>query len=523
MRAFLPALLAGAVSASLLPPTRVVRRAEDSTPTVTLDYCTLVPAASNTTVGYYKYQNIRFAAVPTGDLRFAAPEWPPVETEINDGSLADSDVDCSSEEDCLYMDIWAPANANGSLPVLFWTYGGGFTAGSKSQNTPEGLFDLTTDFIFVSYNYRLGMTGLGNGPSLLHQGGTSNVALWDVEHALKWVHKYIGNFGGNPDAITAMGFSAGGSQTLFQMTRFAGHAEQLYAQAYVMSPGFVPGAGHEHAEAFYQNVSTAVGCEGGDLTCLRAVDFSTLQDAADTLVTNYTFQMQPRVDGDFVADTYEAQFYQNRFNFSGPAVITHEQHEANGQAYSGVDTTEDVSTYLKIFFPSITDTQVDEILALYPEDDYTSPGLRFSDMKQHFDLTAHNMAFTHAMNNQTWNGMVQIDSATHGTDQSYYWYSTYTLSSSTSSSNSSTTARSLQTRQAPSTSVDTATAIKMQKYLMSFVLTGNPNTQWPDDKLEWPLYNESLVDIVFNTTDFYTQTSDLADEKVAYWNKALWY
>lgn len=387
-------------------------------------------------------------------------------------------------------------------------------------------FDLTTDFIFVSYNYRLGMAGLANGPTLLHQNGTSNVALWDVEHALKWVHKYIGNFGGNADAITAMGFSAGGSQTLFQQTRFAGHAEQLYAQAYVMSPGFVPGAGHEHAETFFQNVSTAVGCEGGDLTCLRAIDFDTLQDTADTLVTNYTFQMQPRVDGDFVADTYEAQFYQNRFNFSGPAVITHEQHEANGQAYDGVDTTEDVSTYLKIFFPSITDTKVDEILSLYPEDDYDSPGLRFSDMKQHFDLTAHNMAFTHALNNQTWNGMVQIDSSTHGTDQSYYWYSTYTLSSSSSSTNSTTTTkkrRSVEPRQAASSSVDTATAIKMQKYLMSFVLTGNPNTKWADDKLEWPLYSESQEDIVFNTTAFYLQTSDLANEKVTFWNKALWY
>lgn len=48
-----------------------------------------------------------------------------------------------------------------------------------------------------------------------------------------------------------MGFSAGGSQVLFEMTRFAGHAEQLFSQAYVMSPGFVPGAGHEHAEAFF--------------------------------------------------------------------------------------------------------------------------------------------------------------------------------------------------------------------------------------------------------------------------------
>ncbi|KAI7778737.1 hypothetical protein LA080_001804 [Diaporthe eres] len=191
MRSFLPALLAGTASAGLLPPSKVVRQ-ESGAPTVTLDYCTLTPAASSTTAGLYKYQNIRFAAVPTGNLRFALPSRP--------------------IEDCLYMDIYVPANAaNKSLPVLVWTYGGGFTGGSKSENTPEGLFDLSGDFIFVSYNYRLGITGLANGPTLLHQGGTSNTGLWDVQHAFQWVNKYIANFGGNPDEITAMGFSAGAS------------------------------------------------------------------------------------------------------------------------------------------------------------------------------------------------------------------------------------------------------------------------------------------------------------------------
>jgi acetyl esterase/lipase len=155
-----------------------------SMPTVTLDYSTIVAAAANTTVGYYKYQNIRFAQAPVGDLRFAKPLWPLQETDVNDGTLADSDVDCSAAEDCLFMDIWAPANSAGkSLPVLQWTYGGGFTGGSKSQNTPEGLFDLSTEFIFVSYNYRLGMTGLANGPLLLHQGGVSNPSVWDVQQA----------------------------------------------------------------------------------------------------------------------------------------------------------------------------------------------------------------------------------------------------------------------------------------------------------------------------------------------------
>ena len=118
--------------------------------------------------------------------------------------------------------------------------------------------------------------------------------------------------------------------------------------------------------------------------------------------------------------TDETQFYQKRFNFEGCMVVSHELHEANSQAWAGVNTTEDVSTYLKIFFPSITPNVVQSALDLYPESDYSSPGLRFSDMKQSFDLTAHNLAVTHALKNKTWNAVVELGSATHGADQSYY-------------------------------------------------------------------------------------------------------
>lgn len=78
-----------------------------------------------------------------------------------------------------------------------------------------------------------------------------------------------------------------------------------------------------------------------------------------------------------------------------------------------------------------------------------------------------------------------------------------------------------------SSSVNATVAVTMQKYLLSFVLTGDPNGQWADDKLFWPRYNESEsssagTELVFNTT-MYTQDDDLAIEKVVYWNKALWY
>ncbi|CAG7949948.1 unnamed protein product [Penicillium salamii] len=350
-------------SALLLPLTATLvfanpkssRSTTSDKPTVTLDYTTLQAAAGNETLGYYKYQNIRFAAVPAGDLRFAKPQWPPTEAGVNNGTTyADADVDCSSEEDCLYMDVWAPANSKGKkLPVMVWTYGGGFTGGS---NMP-----------------------------------------------------------------------------LFMMTRYGGHNSQLFNKAYITSPGFVPGAGHHQGEAFYQNVSTAVGCTGGDLTCMREVSFTNLTDAATEIYDTYGYQFQPRVDGDFVADTYESQLYQGRFNFDGPLIITHEQHENNGSPTSGVNTTADVEAELRAFFPAITDDVVEEIIEAFPASDYTSPGYRFADMKQSFDLTAHDYALTRALDNNTWNAMVALEQATHGTDQSYYWYSTYTLSSTSSS------------------------------------------------------------------------------------------
>ncbi|KAG7382992.1 hypothetical protein PHYPSEUDO_004171 [Phytophthora pseudosyringae] len=505
-----------------------------SLPTAELDYTTVQAVGGNTTVGYYKYQNIRFAKVPTGDLRFAAPEWPDIETAINTGTnLADADVDCKASEDCLYLDVWAPADAAGrNLPVMVWTYGGGFTGGSKSQNTPEGLFDLSTDFVYVAYNYRVGFTGLTNGPTYQHEGGVSNLCVWDATQAFEWVQKYISTFGGNPDDVTAVGFSAGGSQVMFQMTRFGGRAPQLFHKAYVMSPGYVPGAGHHHAEQFWQNVSSSVGCDGGHLDCMREVPFDDLVNASNTIVDDYTYQMQPRVDGFIIPDTYEANLYQGHFNFSGPCVISHELHEANSQAYSGVDTQEDVSTYLRVFFPGISDDAVASLLELYPEEDYESAGLRFADMKQSFDLTAKDIALTHALNNQTWNAEVALGAATHGVDQNYYWYSTYTLDTSSSSSSSSsevTASETLSAGEAASvgavtTTVNGTIAVAMQKYLLSFVLTGNPNSVWSEDNIYWPMFNESSAgtQIVFNDT-FTVADDDLANAKSLFWNKALWY
>lgn len=123
----------------------------------------------------------------------------------------------------------------------------------------------------------------------------------------------------------------------------------------------------------------------------------------------YTYQMQPRVDGFLLPDTYEANLYRNHLDFSGPVVLTHELDEVNWQASDGVGTDTDVVECIRIFFAGIADDAVGTLLEQYPPEDYSSVGLRFSDMKQSFDLTAKDI-------------VVALGEASHGTDQNYYWY-----------------------------------------------------------------------------------------------------
>lgn len=133
-------------SASLAVAAGFSPRQDDSTstdlPTVSLGYTTVQAASYNyTTAGkYYVFQNIRYAAPPTGDLRWAAPQDPYQEDGVNNGtSTTEGTQGCKVAEDCLFLDLYVPADAleqNKSLPVLFWNYGGGWVGGSKNENDP---------------------------------------------------------------------------------------------------------------------------------------------------------------------------------------------------------------------------------------------------------------------------------------------------------------------------------------------------------------------------------------------------
>ena len=102
-------------------------------------------------------------------------------------------INCS-----LYLDIWTPPNAH-DLPVKFWIYGGGNTAGSVSNPTYNGC-NLATDSMVVSVNYRLGPLGF----LALQSGGVGgNMGIQDQLLGIQWVKDNIEAFGGDPVSLSA--------------------------------------------------------------------------------------------------------------------------------------------------------------------------------------------------------------------------------------------------------------------------------------------------------------------------------
>ncbi|KAH8694101.1 carboxylesterase [Talaromyces proteolyticus] len=114
-------------------------------------------------------------------------------------------------EDCLYLNIYAPADASPTnlKPVLFWIFGGNLQFGSGSVAQYDGTsFAVNQDVVVVTFNYRTNIFGFSSSPQIPF--GEQNVGYLDQRFALSWVQDNIAQFGGNPDQVTIFGESAGG-------------------------------------------------------------------------------------------------------------------------------------------------------------------------------------------------------------------------------------------------------------------------------------------------------------------------
>lgn len=121
-------------------------------------------------------------------------------------------------EDCLFLNIWAPKNAE-NCPVLIYIHGGSFTGGSANEGHINGTEFAKNGVIFAAMNYRLGPYGFCSHPDLKDENGIcGNYGLFDQYTAIKWIKDNISAFGGNPDKLTILGQSAGAMSVDIQVS-----------------------------------------------------------------------------------------------------------------------------------------------------------------------------------------------------------------------------------------------------------------------------------------------------------------
>jgi para-nitrobenzyl esterase len=203
-------------------------------------------------VGLRERGVVRFRGIPyAAAARFERPRpVPPAVGEVRavepapacpqprsrgDRMLGDPYRGIRFDEDCLRLSVTAPEHAgpDDRLPVLVWIHGGSYVAGAGDLP----IFDPATlvaeqRVVVVAITYRLGVLGfLGDDRSV-----PPNLGLLDLLEGLRWVRRHVAAFGGDPDAVTLFGQSAGGDAIAHLM--IASGAEGLFRRAILQSAPF---------------------------------------------------------------------------------------------------------------------------------------------------------------------------------------------------------------------------------------------------------------------------------------------
>ena len=484
------------------------------------------------------FKRIPFAAPPVGDLRWQPPAPIVSWTGVRDGTKAgpicvqNGGQNVAQDEDCLFLNIWAPRETTEPRPVLFWIHGGGYTGGSGSSAIYDGTPLAADGAVVVTINYRLNVFGFLAHPALSDEsphGASGNYGLLDMTAALEWVRGNIATFGGDPDRVMIFGESAGGGAVMSVM--LMPQAEGLYHRAVAQS-NYVRGwerpldeaaRGWEPAEAQGVRIGEALSANSDDvveqLVTMRAATAADLlaasnRDAGSTF-RNTGNVWAPIVDGWSIPDDPLAMYEAGR-QHDVPLITGLMGNE--GSLFTGnldITDTESFETYVRDVYPD----HADAMLAHYAVD---SP----ESAKAGIDKLIHDFFFA---------GPVRAQAEAHAKKMSPVWLYHFTHAPPTAWGETlgahhaaelvfvfGTLTRTDDGGERPLglgtmgdfTEADFRLSETVRSYWIQFAATGNPNRP---DLPEWPAFNlESNEHLVLNTA--VAPNSDLDVAGAALWN-----
>ncbi|KAI0730543.1 carotenoid ester lipase precursor [Earliella scabrosa] len=307
---------------------------------VKLDNATVIGTTNDSVTTYW---GIHYAHPPVGDLRLRLPQpigsysgtinatlpgvkcvqlSPPVRPDLPlellkemlgyAGSIATGGIDPPESEDCLTINVQVPEGTNpgDKLPVIAIIYGGGFVGGHAYQMAADALIrrsvELNQPVAVVAMNYRLGVFSQLGGKEI-KEAGVGNLALQDQREALRWVHKHIAAFGGDPERVTLWGVSAGGISISLQTLTNGGNPAGLFHGAVMHAGSPIPTGDITLLQPYYDQFVEQAGCAGEQdtLQCLRSVSVEKMVAAGRTLPNLFDYAglasiWSPHADGVFL-------------------------------------------------------------------------------------------------------------------------------------------------------------------------------------------------------------------------------
>ena len=264
---------------------------------VTIDSGVLI---GDTKDGVNTFKGVPFAKAPIGALRWRAPQKPekwigeryatsyespcPQPTNADGKSANGGGVWGTTNEDCLYLNVYAPKDAK-NAPIVVWLYGGAGYLGAGHLGGYNGTANARQGVITIPINYRLGGLANFSHPALTKEAeankeGAGNYALQDAVAALEWVKRNAAAFGGDPNNVTVAGQSAGGGMVVSLLA--IPSAKGLYQKAIIESgAGLRPGQTLKAAEEAGSKAATGLGLAGDKATMAQLRSIS-----AQTIVAN---------------------------------------------------------------------------------------------------------------------------------------------------------------------------------------------------------------------------------------------
>ena len=220
------------------------------------------------------------------------------------GGIRNPNVYGEFAEDCLFINIVKPAKSSGDkgFPVMVWIHGGGYNIGSPQPFSGD-MLGAYGNVIVVTLAYRLSIFGfLSTGDETL----PGNLGLWDQHIALKWIHDYISDFGGDPESVTLFGCSAGSASSVYQ-SMYPGN-KGFFQRAIAMSGSITATCSFQpNPLSNFIRLGKQLGCKTKDskdkiLQCIASKPTQVILDALNKPENNYIkfpMDMVPSLDDHF--------------------------------------------------------------------------------------------------------------------------------------------------------------------------------------------------------------------------------